>query len=109
MTMHIEYAADLLVRAESPRYGEARSHQQTIELVAAEKEFLALAEKIGDEKISSIVMTMRSAATSRYAKVTARQKFAIAAALLAKHGTARAVFAAAYGVSEDDFMGNAGK
>jgi hypothetical protein len=74
---------------------------------AAEREFLNLADALGNEKASSIVATIRGGAGSKYAKVTEAQKHALAGALLAKHGTALAVYASAFNVDEESFLASA--
>lgn len=101
--MHIEAAAESFTRMTKPKHSEPLSDQQVVEVHVAEKAFLALAESIGDEKISSIVATIRKNAGNRYAKVTQNQRYALAAALLAMHTSAFAVYAAAVGVSADEF------
>lgn len=64
-------------------------------------ELLVLAHGLGNEKISSIVYTMMNP-SSRYARVTQKQRYAVADALLTVHGTAWAVYAAAIGATQDD-------
>lgn len=101
--MHIDYAAETFLRHTAPKHSAPSTAQQTVAVLAAEKEFLALAEQVGDEKTSSIVTTIRKNASNRFAKVTEAQRFALASALLAKHGSALNVYAAAFGVSAEEF------
>ena len=105
--MHISYAAEAYVAADAPKHSPRDTDQRIVERFAAEKEFLALADAIGDAKTSSIVATIRKNAGNKYAKVTPAQKYAVAAALLLKHGTALAVYAAAFNASEADFLATA--
>ena len=67
-------------------------------------ELLVLADSLGDAKISSIVHSMLTP-SSRYARVTLKQRQAVADALLTRHGTAWAVYAAAMGTTEDALKG----
>jgi len=108
MTMHIKFAADAVVRAEGQFSGE-QAQRYVLECYADDSTVLKIVDMLGDEKASSIAATIRSNRGNRYAKVTSKQRFAIATAILAKYATARAALAAAYGVSEDEFMTNAGK
>ena len=63
-------------------------------------ELLVLAHGLGDKKISAIVHTMMNP-SSRYARVTQKQRYAVADALLTVHGTAWEVYAAALGTTQD--------
>ena len=76
-----------------------------VELFINESEFLKLVDSIGNEKLSSIATTVRASANNKYAKVTAKQKFALATGLLDQYKTARAVYAAAFGVTEATMFG----
>ena len=105
--MHIEYAADAILRMEAAQYTE----QQQVQTYVTEKELLTLAASLGGvtSEIASSVREIAHAFKKTNRKVTDKQRFALSAALLEKHGTARAVFAAAYSVSIDEFMANAGQ
>jgi hypothetical protein len=65
-------------------------------------ELLDLASKI-DKKTASIVHTMRNP-RNRYSRITERQRNAVTHSVLTRYSTARAAFAAAFGVSEDELM-----
>jgi len=104
--MHIEYAADMILRVEAQFEGE-RAQRYAIESYVDDNVILNLVDTLGDEKASSIAATIRKNRNNRYAKVTSKQRYAIASAILAKYPTARAAYAAAYGVSEEEFMANA--
>lgn len=108
MSIHIEYAADAIIRAEAQFQGE-QAQRYVLESYADDSTVLKIVDTLGDEKASSIAATIRQNRGNRYAKVTRNQRFAIATAILAKYATARAAFAVAYGVSEEEFMANAGK
>lgn len=108
MTMHIEFAADAVVRSETQFSGE-QAQRYVLESYADDSTVLKIVDTLGDEKASSIATTIRANRGNRYAKVTSKQRFAIASAILAKYHTARAAFAVAYGMSEEEFMANAGK
>lgn len=58
--MHIDYAAEALHRAKNPKHAEPFTDQQAVEMFAGEKDFFDLAAELSDEKISSIVETIRS-------------------------------------------------
>lgn len=103
--MHIDYAAEALVGMESPKHVAPFPAQSIVEAFAAEKEFLDLALSLRDEKICSIAGTVKSSESNHYKKVTHAQKHALASALLVKFGTARAVYAAAFGVSQMQMFG----
>ena len=103
--MHIEYAADAVVRMESQAYAA----QLQVKNYTLEKEFLALAASLGGLTAEIVAAVRDITSTKTYRKVTEKQRHAISAALLEKCDSPRAVFAAAYGVSEEDFMANAGK
>ncbi len=109
--MHIEYAADAFVRMQKPKYSEPLTDFQLISAYVTEKEFLSLADKIGGvtSDISKSVRATLEAGRNSYKKVTSKQKDALAAALLDKYKTALTCYAAAYGVTEDEFIANAGK
>lgn len=104
MAMHIEYAADAVIRAE-----KNGSDRAVLECYADDGVLLKLVDQLGDEKAKSIAETVRAAAKTRFAKVTSKQRWALATAILNKYPTARAAFAAAYNVSEEAFIANAGK
>lgn len=106
--MHIEFAADAVVRAENQFKGE-QAQRYVLESYADDSTVLKIVDTLGDEKAASIAATIRGNRNNRYAKTTSKQRFAIATAILAKYETARAAFAVAYGVSEEEFMSNAGK
>lgn len=107
--MHIEYAADAVVRCEKQFAGTPQTELYVIESYADDEVVLKLVDRLGDEKAASIAATIRQSRNKRYAKVTSKQRWAIATAILAVYPTARAAYAAAYGVSEDEFMAQAGK
>ena len=106
--MHIEFAADAVVRAET-QFSGAQAQRYVLEAYADDSTVLKIVDTLGDEKASGIAATIRGNRNNRYAKVTSKQRFAIATAILEKYKTARAAFAVGYGVSEEDFMSNAGK
>jgi hypothetical protein len=108
--MHIEYAADAFVRMQKPKHSEPFSQLQTVAVYVTEQEFLNLADKI-DGVTSEISKTVREtqASGNRFAKVTSKQKNALAFALLDKYKTALACYAAAYKVTEEEFINNASK
>lgn len=106
--MHIEYAADAVIRAEEQFKDEA-AQRYVLESYADDKTVLQIVETLDDEKAKSIAATIVASRNNRYAKVTQKQRYAIASAILKKYTTARAALAAAYGVSEEEFMANAGK
>jgi len=103
--MHIDYAKECFLARETPKHSQPFTHQQLVELFIAEAEFLKLVDAIGDEKLSSIASTIRATAKNKYAKVTPKQKYALAVALLERYKTARAVYAAAFYVTEDVMFG----
>lgn len=102
--MHIDYAAESFKSMTQPRYAEPLTNRQVVECNVTYPEFLALADAIGNEKISSIVATIRKSAGNKFAKTTSAQKFTLAMALLDAHTTPAAVYAAALGVTEDEFL-----
>ncbi len=101
--MHIDYAAEAFKRMTQPQHGPALNDRQTVESLVSYPEFLALTDKISDEKINSIAQTVRNAQKSKYAKVTAAQKYTLANALIAQHGSALSVYAQAFGKTQDEF------
>ena len=101
--MHIDYAAESFQRMTQPKHSDPLPARQVVEAHITQCEFLALADAIGDEKISSIVSTIRKSASNKFAKTTGAQKVALATALLAAHSTPAAVYAAAFGVTEPAF------
>lgn len=103
--MHIDYAKECFLARETPKHSQPFTELQLTELFIHESEFLKLVDGLGDEKLSSIAATVRASANSRYEKVTANQKYALAAPLLKKYKTARAVYAAAFGVTEATMFG----
>lgn len=103
------WAGDLVLRAEA-RFKPGKADRFAVETGLFEQggrllcpQLLTLAESLGDTKISSIVQTIRTP-RSRYSKVTPKQRFAVANALLTKYGTARTVYAASLGISEDELL-----
>ncbi|WP_066339209.1 hypothetical protein [Azohydromonas lata] len=98
--MHIEYAAGVF----KGRMQSAPIHA-LIGLVA-EPEFLQQADLLGDKKVQALAAKLLKAYDSglRFQKATQKQRETIAAALLEKHGTPLAVYAAAMGMSELQFM-----
>lgn len=104
--MHIEYAKDLLLSKEKPRYSVPLSAQAIVEAVVCENAFLVLALKLQDDRVCGIVGSVQAASSHRFKKVTPAQKYALAQALLGQYGTPRAVYAAAFGVSEKDMFGH---
>jgi len=108
--IHIEYAADAVVRSEAQFQGE-QAQRYVIESYVDDETLLKVVDSLGDSKATAIAASVRkiNSRENRHAKVTSKQRWALATALLAKYQTARAVFAAAYGVSEEEFMMNAGK
>ena len=100
--MHIEYAAEQFKRLAQPKRVDPAPDQKIVEMFVSEKEFLALAINSGNEKAAAIAETIRNN-TNKYSRVTAKQAYVIASELLNKHSTAKAVFAAAFGVSEEQF------
>ena len=106
MTMHIECAAEAVARAEAQFEGE-KADRYAIESYADDETILKVVDTLDNEKAKSIAATIRKSRKSRYAKVTSKQRWAIATALLEAYGSARAVYAAAYGVTEKEFMANA--
>lgn len=103
--MHIDYAKECFLARETPKHSQPFTNLQLTELFIHESEFLKLVDDLGDEKLSSIASTVRASAGNRHAKVTANQKYALAAPLLKKYKTARAVYAAAFGVTEAEMFG----
>jgi hypothetical protein len=106
--MHIEYAADALIRLEAIKVNTPAA---VVAAYITEREMLALASTLGGvtADIAATVKATVAAGSRSFKKVTDKQRFALAFALLEKFGTACAVYAAAYGVSEDEFLANAGK
>ena len=106
--MHIEYAADALIRLESNKINTPAA---VVAAYITEREMLALATTLSGvtADIAASVKATVAAGSRNFKKVTDKQRFAMAFALLEKYGTPRAVYAAAYGVSEDEFLSNAGK
>ncbi len=100
--MHIDYAREV-VEYHEDNYDE---HNMTIlKSMCAESEVMKIAESMGVEKVFSICKTMREATHSRYNKITDKQRHAVAAALLEKYGTARAVLALAFNKTELEMFG----
>lgn len=98
--MHIEYAAEVF---------KSRMQSAPINAIvglAADPEFLQLAEKIDDKKVQALAAKLLKSYDRglRFQKATPKQRETIAAALLEKHGAPLAVYAAAMGVSELEFM-----
>lgn len=103
--MHIQYAAESVKRQLNNRWTEeSKKDHQAVEVNVTEPELLSAAEKIGDAKAASIVATICKNKNNRYAKTTAAQKWALTTALLTAHGTAVAVYAAAYGITAEEFQ-----
>ncbi|MFG0229452.1 hypothetical protein [Achromobacter sp. 413638] len=63
-------------------------------------ELLVLADSLGNAAISDIVRTMLNP-SGRYARVTLKQRYAVADALLTVYGTAWAVYATAMGTTQE--------
>ncbi len=103
--MHIDYAKECFLARETPKHSPPFTQMQLTEMFIHEPEFLKLVDGLADEKLSSIADTVRASAKNRYAKVTANQKYALAAPLLKKYKTARAVYAAAFSVAEATMFG----
>ena len=103
--MHIDYAKECFLARETPKHSQPFDEQQLVELFVSESEFLKLVDSLGDEKLSSIATTIRASQKNKYAKVTAKQKYALATGLLTQYKTARAVYAAAFGVTEAVMFG----
>ena len=103
--MHIDYATEQFLARETPKHSQPFTQQQLVELFINESEFLKLIDSLGDEKLTSIAATVRASAKNKYAKVTANQKYALASGLLTQYKTARAVYAAAFGVTEAAMFG----
>lgn len=104
--VHIEYAADALVR--SQQFGP-EADRKALEAFADQDTVLKLVDATADDKAISIKQTILRGRDNRYAKVTPKQRYAIAQAVLGHYKTAAAAFAASYGVSEAEFLSNAGK
>lgn len=79
------------------------SDQQILELFVAEPEVLAVCADL-DEKTKSIAKSVADASSSRYKKVTLKQKFALAKALLEKFGDIETVIARAFKVSKSEIV-----
>lgn len=103
--MHIEYAADAVIRC------SGRSESYVLEAYADDEVLLLLIDEMGSEKACSIAKTVREIkkAVRSHRRVTAAQRHAIAKELLDTYKTAQAALAAAYGVTEAQFMAQAGK
>lgn len=100
--MHIDYAKEVVEYHED----NYEDHNMTIMTsLAPETEVMKVAESLGDEKISSICSTMREAEKSRYRKITDKQRYAVAKALLDNFGTARAVLAKSFNTTEEEMFG----
>lgn len=108
MKMHIEYAADVIERCER-QFDEPQASRYALESYADDDTVLCLVDSLDDEKASAIAETIKASRKKRYAKVTQKQRYAIASAILRKYNTAKAAYAESYGVSEEEFMSNAGK
>lgn len=104
--VHVEFAADAVVRSE--QFGE-KGDQLVIEGFADQDTVLKLVDATGDVKAASIKKTIVEGRSNRRAKVTPKQRYAIATAVLAHYKTAAAALAASYGMTEEEFMFNAGK
>ena len=104
-SMHIEYAADSVLRG--AKHGES----YVLESYADDESILGLVDEACSEKARAIAATIREIRDARrsHRKITSKQRYAIAQSLLEIFGTAPAVFAASYGVSEIQFMAQAGK
>lgn len=104
--MHIEYAAEVYKSRTQPKYSPPSAPHDVIAGLVTEPEFLALADKLDDEKVRGIAATLRKNynPSVRFQKATPKQRNALALALLEKHGTPLAVYAAAMGVSETEFL-----
>ena len=103
--MHVEYAAEAYVRMMHPKHVEPYTDLQVIVAHVCEKEILKLAAGLG-EKEQSIASTVTSILSEPrgYRRVTSKQKFALAQALLDHHKTSLAVYAAAYSMVEQEFL-----
>lgn len=100
--MHIDYAREVVEYHED----NFDDHNLTIlKSLAPEGEVMRVAESFGDQKIIDICSTMRESQKSKYKKITDKQRHAIAAFLLEKLGTARAVLASAFGTTEAEMFG----
>ncbi|MBJ7223591.1 MULTISPECIES: hypothetical protein [unclassified Brenneria] len=105
MDAFTNYVAGLIRRGDD-RYmpGDADKYAVETGLFQRGGEFIApqlleLAKTLGDEKIISIVYTMQNP-RSRHSRITRKQIDAVTHALLSRYGNAKAVYAAALGISE---------
>jgi len=99
--MHIDYAAGVVLHRE--KFAKDYDYA-AVSALCAEPEVLKIAEAIGIDKINSIAATVRASLGHRYKHVTDKQRHALTVALLEAHGTARAVLALAFGVTEAEMF-----
>lgn len=106
-TWHPEYAAESLKRHENHHNDNA--DRAWTEYAVECGQVAELAATLGDAKTVSIAQTVISTINDSHKlgkrshrKVTPKQRYALAKALLAKYGTARAIAAAAWGLSDED-------
>lgn len=105
--MHIEYAKESYDRQKNQKHVLPMSDLTILKHLAMDQ-VLDLAENVGDDKTKSIAQTMKETAKGnhRYRKVTDAQRTAVAAFLLQKYQTAKAVLAAAFNVPESEMFDN---
>lgn len=106
LIMHMDYAKELVERYENDRFLSENADEHIANAIIVEPVVLALIDRVGDEKHRSIVESIREAENSRYKRVTQAQKIALVDFLLEKYGTARAILAAVYGVTENEMFGS---
>lgn len=83
--MHVDVARESLQyrREQSQKFGWDKTPELTfLQDFVTEPEFLALAKRVGSEKTKSIIETIEKNSDNKYARVTSKQRYAIAADLL---------------------------
>ena len=107
-TWHRDYAAEAIKRFEGNKLMAGRADLEFAKYAMTCGQVVKLAKSIGEEagdsKTVSIAETVLDTISSgnRYRKITPAQQHALAVAVLEKLGTARAIAAAVWGLTDEE-------